>query len=139
MEASSGGAECAVTAGPVGAQFFKPSVNLNKKGYAKLIEYMRGSIEDSDVSNIAVDTVTIGLRETLGFDAAAKRSEEYCKRDYENQKKLATKRGVSVYELSAKPRYERLKKEFPNLPTTMLSKSLKEITKAAATENVLSA
>lgn len=137
MEASSGGT-CAVTTSPDGAQNFKPSVNLNKKGYAKLVQYMQGAIEDPDVSNIAVDTVTVGLRETLGFDPASKRSEEYCKRDYENQKKLATMRGVTVYELSAKPRYERLKKEFPGLPTTMLSKSIKEI-KKAATESLSSA
>ena len=139
MEEVSGGPECAVTTGPDGAQIFKPSVNLNKTGYAKLVEYVRENTDPPDAGNTAVEVLTDGLRETLGFDAAAKRSEEYCKRDYENQKKLATKRGVSVYELSAKPRYERLKKEFPNLPTTMLSKSLKEITKAAATENVLSA
>ena len=112
------------------ASIFKPSVNLNKKGYAKLVEHMKMNIEDHNVANIAVDTMTSSLRETLGFDPAAKRSEEDCKRSYEKQKQLAKERGVSAYELSAKPRYERLKKQFPELPPTILSKSsIEEIEK----------
>ena len=108
------------------AQIYKPSVNLNKKGYAKLVEYVRENMDPPDVGNTAVAVLTDGFRETLRFDPAAKRSEEDCKRSYEKQKQLAKERGVSAYELSAKPRYERLKKQFPGLPPTVLSKSSME-------------
>ena len=131
MEASSGGI-CAVTAGPDGAQNFKPSVSLNKTGYAKLVQYMQGAIEDPDVSNIAVDTVTVGLRETLGFDPASKQSEEARKKNYENKKRRASEKGMSIYEMTVKPRYQRLRKQYPELPSNVLTKSMKEISEAAA-------
>jgi len=105
------------------ASIFKPSVNLNKKGYAKLVEHMKMNIEDRSVANIAVDTMTSSLRETLGFDPAAKRSEEDCKRDYDIQKKLAKERGLTSYEYSTKARYDLLKQQYPDVPPSVLVKS----------------
>lgn len=110
------------TPGEDDAPSLKPSVNLNKKGYAKLVEHMKMSIEDQSIGNIAVITMTSSLRETLGFDPAAKRSEEDCKRSYEKQKQLAKERGVSAYELSTKKRYERLKNQYPDMAPSIVLK-----------------
>jgi hypothetical protein len=104
------------------ASIFKPSVNLNKKGYAKLVEHMKMNIEDHNVANIAVDTMTSSLRETLGFDPASKQTEEVRMKNYENKQRKAKEKGVSVYEMTTKPRYELLKQQYPDIPPSQVIK-----------------
>ena len=104
-------------------QMYKPSVNLNKKGYAKLVEYVRENMDPSDVGNTAVAVLTDGFRETLRFDPDAKKTQEENRHSYDIQKKLAKERGLTSYEYSTKARYERLKNQYPDVPPSVLVKS----------------
>jgi hypothetical protein len=103
----------------------KPYANLTKSGFAILAEHVRENTHPPSAGNAAVDVVTEGLKIAFRFDVTAKPSTEDYKKMYDGQKKKAEKAGITVYEKNHKKRYERLKKEYPNVPTSILVGSKK--------------
>jgi hypothetical protein len=104
----------------------KSYANMTKKGFAILLDYVRTHM-DPPVVDIAVNVVTEGLKVAIGFDASTQRSNQECKQMYEERRQRAEKVGMTAYELNNKKRYERLKKEYPDVPTAVLTKSKKDI------------
>ena len=96
----------------------KPVVNLTKKGYREITDYItREYNEDAEkVMNILKDA----LKNTIHFDPEAKTSQSVIHKKTEQRKQLLEMEGVSQYDRYTKPRYEKLKNEFPDVPKRML-------------------
>jgi hypothetical protein len=101
----------------------KPYANMTIRGFLALADYVRKHIDPPSVGAAAVDVMTEGLKVTIGFDASAKRQPS----EYEERKQKAEKAGMTVYDTNGKKRYERLKKEYPGVPPSVLTKSKKDI------------
>jgi len=97
----------------------KPVANLTKKAYIQLCEHITGNTSPEH-AQIVVELMTAAMRDALGFDPSAKSHPELVKRQHEKRKELLEKEGVSNYEKYIKPRYERLKTEYPNVPAHLL-------------------
>ncbi len=107
----------------------KPFTNLTKKGYRQVCDYI---IKNTDDAEFVIDFMTEAFRNTIGFDPDAKVSPEVSKRQAEQRKQKLAKEGVSAYEKYNKPRYERLKEQFPGLsPYTIMRHSTEELEKLA--------
>jgi hypothetical protein len=77
--------------------------------------------------------MTEAMRATTGFDPNVKMSPEMCKKKTEQRKQNLEKEGTTHYEKYKKPRYERLKDQFPTVSTYALSRlSIPNIQKMAA-------
>ena len=110
----------------------KPIASLTKKGYNQVCEYITGNT-DPDTAQVCLDLLKEALRNTIGFDPEVKADPEFCKKKNEQRRKNAEKEGITQYEKYIKPRYERLKEQFPGVSTHVLSRmSVSNIQKLTA-------
>ena len=99
----------------------KSVASLTKKAYYGMCEYIVGNTSPENAQMI-LDLMTEAMRATTGFDPNAKMSPELCKRTIDRRKQNLEKEGVTQYEKYIKPRYERLKEQFPTVSTHELLK-----------------
>lgn len=93
----------------------KPIAFICKKKYREFMGQIRDVLPGE-----YTESVEQMFCDTFGFDPNAKRSKEVCKRINELRQKKCELEGKTVYEKYNKPRYEQLKKQFPNVPTNLL-------------------
>jgi len=96
----------------------KPIVNFTKKAYGNVCDYINANSGDPDFSERCLALLTEALRNTVGFDPSFRDVGVYSKRAEKAQAE-----GTTVYEKYSKPRHERLKTEYPNVPARVLSRS----------------
>ena len=99
----------------------KSVASLTKKAYYGMCEYINGNASPEHAQMI-LDLMTEAMRATTGFDPNAKMPTETCKKMVEQRKQILEKEGVTQYEKYIKPRYERLKEQFPTVSTHELLK-----------------
>ena len=110
----------------------KPIASLTKKSYHGICEYIAGNASPEHTQMI-LDLMTEAMRATTGFDPQVKADPEFCKKKNEQRRKNAEKEGTTEYEKYIKPRYERLKEQFPGVSTHTLSRmSVSNIQKLVA-------
>lgn len=96
----------------------KPVVNLTKKGYREINDYIvENYSEDAEKLMIIFKEA---LKNTIHFDPDVKTSQSVIHKKAEQRKQLLEAEGVSQYDKYAKPRYEKLKTIFPDVPKRML-------------------
>lgn len=106
----------------------KPVVNLTKKGYREINDYIvENYSEDAEkLMNIFKDA----LKNTIHFDPDAKTSQSVIHKKTEQRKQLLETEGVSQYDKYTKPRYEKLKTIFPDVPKrTLFTHTIQELQK----------
>ncbi len=99
----------------------KPVANLTKKGYNQVCEYITGNT-DPETAQVCLDLLKEALRNTLGFDPEKKASPDVFKKKNEQRKQNLEKEGITHYEKYIKPKYERLKEQFPEVSAHTLSR-----------------
>ena len=96
----------------------KPIATLTKKSYSHMCDYITNTSPDN--APMILKMMTEAMRAATGFDPNVKRSPEECRKIAEHQRKLLAEEKTTHYEKYVKPRYERLRQQFPNAPATKI-------------------
>ena len=94
----------------------KPVVNFTKKAYSGLTEYITANASPEHVE-VVLGLLKDGLREVCHFDPEVKCSPEIIKHRSAQRSERCARDGVSIYERYSKPRHQKLKEKYPNVPT----------------------
>jgi len=110
----------------------KPVANLTKKGYNQVCEYITGNT-DPETAQVCLDLLKEALRNTLGFDPEKKASPDVFKKQNAQRKQNLEQEGVTHYEKYVKPKYERLKEQYPSVSARELLKNPLSVIQKMAT------
>jgi len=85
-----------------------------------------------DNFDVIIDAMTHAMKEVTQFAPDAKASKETCERQNKRRKEACEKAQTTAYQMYAKPRAERLKKLYPNVPASIIYSQSVDVVKNLA-------
>lgn len=98
----------------------KPVVNFTKKAYSGLAEYITANASPEH-AEFVLGLLKDGLREVCHFDPEVKCSPEVVKLRSAQRVERCARDGISQYEKYSKPRQQKLREKYPDVPTRFLA------------------
>ena len=100
----------------------KPIVNFTKKAYSGLTDYITANANPEHVE-VVLGLLKNGLREVCHFDPEVKCSPEVVKIRNTQRAERCARDGVSIYERYTKPRRQKIREKYPNVPARFINRS----------------